>query len=132
MSTNTQSAPSPAEPNSSASLPKTPLKGATFASTLNAPDLAAKYNAQAAIDRAIQYENQLDAIDWIVNWEHERAQTMFLNTGKRENNFRYLIGQVVIKHTERTIQREASPWPNHPDTAPQLPEIHPMLGGGYP
>lgn len=86
------------------------------------------------------YENQLDAINWIVNWEHERSLSVFLRSGSRETCFSYLISQVIVRHTQETMQRQASPWPTGRDKGanlsydipapvkPTLPDGHPLMG----
>lgn len=115
MSTNTPPKESLLGPSSLEPLPEAKKKRPTSASTTNlGPYGENDWDLEAAIKRACMYPNQLDALNWIVQWEHERAGAQFFRTGKREANFRQLMGRVIQEHTQMSMATELSPWPGKP------------------
>ena len=76
-------------------------------------------NFDAALKRALMYENLLDGLDFIVQWEHDRAKNAFLTTGSQETCFRFVMGRLMQEHAKQTLLRPIDPWP----TKRQPPQI---------
>lgn len=53
---------------------------------------------EEAILKALEHPQLVEALNSVATWEHERALAYFLNTGKRETNYTYLISQVMSRH----------------------------------
>lgn len=53
---------------------------------------------EEAILKALEQPQLVEALNSVSEWEHERALNHFLNTGKRETNYAYLITQVLRRH----------------------------------
>lgn len=54
--------------------------------------------AEEAIQKALEAPTLLDAIHSITAWEHNRSLEDFLQTGKRRDSFKSLLGQVMERH----------------------------------
>lgn len=53
---------------------------------------------EEALCKALEHPQLVEALNAISVWEHERALNHFLNTGKRETNYAFLITQVLRRH----------------------------------